>query len=177
MVSIKRLEVRGFKSLGNKPITIEIDRGLTVITGPNGGGKSNIIDAITFCLGQNSPKMLRVNRLASLIYDGGTEGQKPLSARVTVIFDNSSRSIPVDSERVIVTRELKADGNCTYYLNGRHVTKNTISESLDMALISAEGFNIVLQGNVTRISELLPDEKRELIGEIAGITQFDRKKK
>ncbi len=176
MVKIRRVEIRGFKSLGSRYTSLQFDQGLTSITGPNGSGKSNIFDAILFCLGENSPKALRVARLNSLIYDGGPERENPASLRVSVQFDNSDRKIPVDSDTVVVTREMKKQGESTYYLNGRSVPKTQLTEKLELALISSGGLNIVPQGRVTRISELLPDEKRELLEDAVGISQFDEKR-
>jgi chromosome segregation protein len=174
MAFIKKLEIRGFKSFGEKTLSLKFEKGLTVITGPNGGGKSNIIDAILFALGENSPKVLRVNKLSSLIHDGGEN--KPTSTRVTVVFDNSDKSIPIDSDTVIITREMDQRGESLYYLNGKKTSRNVVTELLDLALITREGFNIVPQGMVTRISEMLPDEKRKLIEDIAGVSPFDAKK-
>ncbi|NWG09158.1 MAG: chromosome segregation protein SMC [Nitrososphaerales archaeon] len=172
---IKRLEIHNFKSFESKRVSLQLDGGLNVITGPNGSGKSNIIDSIRFCLGENSPKALRVSRLSSLISDTGpkTDGR---SAKVTMLFDNSRRAIPVDSDTVSISRELKENGESTYFLNGKRVQKGSLSEILDLALISSEGLNVIPQGMVTRISELLPDEKRRLIESIIGISQFDEKK-
>ena len=70
MVHIKKLELRGFKSFGNRLVVVHFDKGLIGITGPNGSGKSNIIDAVLFSLGQNSPRTLRVNKLGALVFDG-----------------------------------------------------------------------------------------------------------
>lgn len=177
MVLIKKLEARGFKSLGTRLISLEFGKGLTVVTGPNGSGKSNVIDAMSFCLGENSPRALRVNRLVSLIYDGGgNESQKPLNTRVSLTFDNYERTIPVDSDQVIITRELRQDGENVYYLNGRRVQKSALSEILDIARIKPSSLNVTPQGLSTRISELLPDQKRGLIEEIVGVGQFDAKK-
>lgn len=176
MVKIRRVEIRGFKSLGSRYTSLQFDQGLTAITGPNGSGKSNIFDAILFCLGENSPKALRIARLNSLIYDGGPERENPASLRVSVQFDNSDRKIPVDSDTVVVTREMKKKGESIYYLNGRSVSRTQLTETLELALISFGGLNTVPQGMVTRISELLPDEKRELLEEAIGISQFDEKK-
>ncbi len=174
MAFIKRIEIRGFKSFGEKTVSLKFEPGLTAITGPNGGGKSNIIDAILFALGENSPKVLRVNKLSSLIYDGGET--KPPSTRVTVVFDNSDKSIPIDSETVTITREMDQKGESAYYLNGKKTSRNVVIEILDLALITHEGFNIVPQGMVMHISEMLPDEKRKLIEDIAGVSPFDAKK-
>ena len=67
MLSIKKIGIRGFKSLGNRQINLELNKGITALTGPNGGGKSNLLDSIIFGLGQNSPKRLRVGKLSSLL--------------------------------------------------------------------------------------------------------------
>jgi len=176
LAKIKKIEVKGFKSLGDKTVSVQLEEGFTTITGPNGGGKSNFMDSIIFCLGQNSPKMLRVNRLASLIYDGGDNVRNPPTTRVSVSFDNIDRTIPVDSDLVTVTRELEKSGESTYYLNGKRTARGVLLEILNLGLITSEGFNIVPQGMVMKISEMLPDEKRKLIEEIAGVSQFDSKK-
>ncbi|MDA4130170.1 MAG: chromosome segregation protein SMC [Thaumarchaeota archaeon] len=170
------METRGFKSLGSKLISIPVERGLVALTGPNGSGKSNILDAILFCLGENSPKTLRVPNLGALIYDGSVEEQKPSSAKVTLQFDNADRRVPVDTDTLSISRELKQTGESLYSLNGRHIQRNNLSELLEQALITSRGLNIVLQGMITRISELVPDEKRKLIEQMVGVAQFDEKK-
>ena len=177
MSFIKKIEARGFKSLGNKTVSIKFDQDFTAVTGPNRSGKSNIMDSIMFCLGQNSSKKLRVDRLTSLIYDGGPSVKRPPIIRVTITFDNTTKRIPVDFNNVSVTRELRQTGENQYFLNGKRITKSALSELLNLALISPEGLNMVPQGVITRLSELTPDEKRELIEEIVGVAQFDDKKR
>ncbi|MGH2638641.1 MAG: AAA family ATPase, partial [Rhabdochlamydiaceae bacterium] len=157
-------------------MSIPVERGFVAITGPNGSGKSNLLDAILFSLGENSAKTLRVPNLGALIYDGSIEEQKPSSAKVTLQFDNSDRRIPVDTDSVTISRELKQTGESIYSLNGKHVQRSNLSELLEMALITSRGLNIVLQGMITRISELVPDEKRKLIEQMVGVAQFDEKK-
>jgi len=176
LVHLKKVETRGFKSLGSRQMSIPVERGFVAITGPNGSGKSNLLDAIIFCLGENSPKTLRVPNLGALIYDGSVEEQKPSSAKVTLQFDNSDRRIPMDSDSVTISRELKQSGESVYSLNGKHIQRNNLSEVLEVALITSRGLNIVLQGMITRISELVPDEKRKLIEQMVGVAQFDEKK-
>lgn len=183
MTYIKRLELRSFKSSGIKPLVINFERGFNVITGPNGSGKSNIADAILFALGENSPKQLRAagNRLTGLIYDprkdeGTGQTQKPAFCRVTVQFENTDRAIPVDSDTVTISRELREDGESVYFLNGKKVTRSSLLEILDIAGLSATGLNIVPQGAATRVADLSPEEKRKLIEEIVGISKFDEKK-
>ena len=176
MVYLKKIETRGFKSMGAKVITAPVERGFVAITGPNGSGKSNLLDAILFALGENSAKTLRVPNLSGLIYDGSVEEQKPSSAKVSLQFDNSDRRIPVDADTVTLSRELKSNGESIYSFNGKYIQRNNLSDLLENALIASRGLNVVLQGMITRISELVPDEKRKLIEQMVGIAQFDEKK-
>ncbi|QQG48974.1 MAG: chromosome segregation protein SMC [archaeon] len=174
--------MRGFKSSGPRPTGINFERGFTVITGPNGSGKSNIADAITFAIGENSPKALRAanGRLTGLIFDPKSDTTpstgKLGGCRVTLQFDNADRSIPVDSDLVTVTRELRDDGENLYYVNGRKSTRSALTEVLDLAGLSPGGFNIVAQGAATRIADLTPEEKRRLIESVVGISKFDERK-
>ncbi len=174
MVYIKKLELRGFKSFGNKLVTIHFDRGLIGVTGPNGSGKSNIIDAIMFSLGQTNPRNLRVNRLSSLIFDGGG-GEKPHEAKATITLENSDRLIHVDTYNFKISREIKSTGESTYILNGKKIQKGSLKEILSLAMIDPDGLNFVPQGMVTRLSELSPEEKRIIIEEIVGVAQFNEK--
>ncbi len=176
MVHLRKIEARGFKSMGTTLISVPVEKGFVAITGPNGSGKSNLLDAILFALGENSAKTLRVSSLSGLIYDGSVEQQKPSSARVSLQFDNSDRRIPMDSDSLTITRELKQTGESLYSLNGKHIQRNNLGDLLENALIASRGLNVVLQGMITRISELVPDEKRKLIESMVGIAQFDEKK-
>jgi chromosome segregation protein len=179
---IRRLEIKGFKSSGPRPVAINFEKGFTVITGPNGSGKSNIADAIMFAIGENSPKQLRAGtgKLTGLIFDprkedtAGTE--RPSSCRVSIQFDNSDRKILVDSDVVTVARELKDDGENVYYLNGRKTTRGSVTEILDLAGLTAGGLNIVPQGAATRVADLTPEEKRRVIEDTVGIAKFDERK-
>ncbi|MDA4124685.1 MAG: chromosome segregation protein SMC [Thaumarchaeota archaeon] len=182
MTYIRRLEMRGFKSSGPRTAVVNFEKGFTVITGPNGSGKSNIADAITFALGENSPKALRSgnSKLSGVIFDPKKEDApsqgKPTSCRVTIQFDNSDREVPVDSDLVTVTRDLKDDGDNTYYVNGRKTTRSTLTEILDLAGLSPGGFNIVAQGAATKLADLSPEEKRKVIESVVGISKFDERK-
>lgn len=175
MVYIKKVETRGFKSFGTRPVHVNFDGKFIGITGPNGSGKSNIIDAILFALGENKPRMMRVNKLSGLIFDGAG-GNPSTSARVTLTLDNTSRDISIDNDRVTITREIRSSGDSTYLLNGKKTQKGHLSELLSLALISSDGLNFVPQGMVTHLAELNPEEKRLLIEEIVGVAQFDSKK-
>ena len=175
MVYIKKVETRGFKSFGSRPVTVNFEGQFIGITGPNGSGKSNIIDAILFAIGENRPRMMRVPKLAGLIFDGA--GQNPsTSARVTITLDNTDREISIDNDRVTITREIRSGGDSIYLFNGKKVQKGTLSELLRLALITSDGLNFVPQGMVTSIADKDSDEKRMLIEEVVGIAQFDEKK-
>jgi len=176
LVHVKKVEIFGFKSFGFKNTTVQFEPGLVSISGPNGSGKSNILDAILFAMGENKPKVLRVDKLRSLIHDveGARHGAK--MARSSVHFDNSDRKIPVDSDAVEITREMDANGENTYYLNKKKTTRSQVLDLLDMANAGLGQLNAVQQGTVTRISEFTSEEKRKTIEDLIGLSYFDDKK-
>ena len=176
MVHIKKVDIFGFKSFGFTNTTVNFEPGLVSISGPNGSGKSNILDAIIFALGENRPKIMRVDKLRSLIHDieGSRRGTK--MARVSLHFDNSDRKIPVDSNSVIITREMDEHGENIYYLNQKQTNRNQILDLLEVANASLNQLNAVQQGTVTRISEFTAEEKRTVIEDLIGLAYFDEKK-
>ena len=175
MVYIKKLEIYGFKSFGFKNAVLNLDRGLIAITGPNGSGKSNIFDAIMFAIGENSPKSLRVDKFQSLFHDSQSSSNRVV--RVSLTFDNQDRGIPVDKDSVILTREIEGQtGESQYFLNGKKVAKNIITELLEIVVATPNKLNIVQQGMITRISELNSEERRKIIEDIIGLSYFDEKK-
>ncbi|MBP0120073.1 MAG: chromosome segregation protein SMC [Nitrosarchaeum sp.] len=177
MVHIKKVEIFGFKSFGFKNTTVMFEPGLVSISGPNGSGKSNILDAIIFALGENKPRMMRVDKLRSLIHD--IEGNRHSSkmARASVHFDNSDRKIPIDSDSVEITRELDDKGENAYYLNKKPINRSNMLDLLDVANAGLGQLNAVQQGTVTRISEFTSEEKRKTLEDLIGLSYFDDKKK
>ena len=173
---IKKVEIFGFKSFGFKNTTVMFEPGLVSISGPNGSGKSNILDAIIFALGENKPKMMRVDKLRSLIHDIEGNRHGPKMARSSVHFDNSDRKIPVDSDAVEITREMDDKGENTYYLNKKPTNRSQILDLLDVANAGLGQLNAVQQGTVTRISEFTSEEKRKTIEDLIGLSYFDEKK-
>ncbi len=176
MVHVKKVEIFGFKSFGFKNTTVHFEPGLVSISGPNGSGKSNILDAIIFAMGENKPKVMRVDKLRSLIHDIEGNRRGPKMARSSVHFDNSDRKIPVDSDAVEITREMDANGENTYYLNKKKTNRSHILDLLDMANAGLGQLNAVQQGTVTRISEFTSEEKRKTIEDLIGLSYFDEKK-
>lgn len=154
---------------------MHFDNGLIAVTGPNGSGKSNILDAIIFVLGENSPRILRVDRFQSLFHDSQNTAHRVI--RVSIVFDNSDRGIPVDSDTVSMSREMEGQaGDSQYYLNGKKVSKMTILELLEIVVAAPNKLNIVQQGMITRISELNSEERRRIIEDLVGLSYFDEKK-
>ena len=176
MVHVKKVEIFGFKSFGFKNTTVLFEPGLVSISGPNGSGKSNILDAIIFAMGENKPKVMRVDKLRSLIHDIEGARHGPKMARSSVHFDNSDRKIPVDNDVVEITRELDENGDNTYYLNKKKTQRSHILDLLDMANAGLGQLNAVQQGTVTRISEFTSEEKRKTIEDLIGLSYFDEKK-
>lgn len=175
MVYIKKIILQGFKSFNRKTI-IPFIKGLNVIVGPNGSGKSNIIDAICFVLGKISAKQMRADKLSELIFRGN-EYKKPAEiASVSIIFDNSDRIFPIDSDEVIITRKVNRKGHTLYKINDKTETRERVLEILSFANLRPDGFNIILQGDVTRIIEMSEEERREIIDQLSGIYEYNQRK-
>ncbi len=148
------------------------------ITGPNGSGKSNIGDAIMFVLGPKSPKAVRAGRITDLIFSGGANKAKAKSMTVSLVFDNSDRILPWDDDTVRLTRYVKLSDNGTdytsyFYINDQKSTLTEFDSLLTKARISADGYNIVQQGDVTRIVQMGNIERRRILDGISGIASFD----
>ncbi len=192
---IKAIVLDNFKSFGRKT-RIPLYEDFTTISGPNGSGKSNIIDAVLFALGLARTRGIRAQKLTDLIYnpghDEGSQDDGPREASVEVILDNSTRTLERsqvvgaagsekigDVDEITVRRRIKetADNYYSYYyLNGRAVNLSDIQELLAAAGVTPEGYNVVMQGDVTGIINMTPTERREIIDEIAGVAEFDAKK-
>lgn len=176
MVHIEKVEIYGFKSFGFRNTTVKLVPGLVSISGPNGSGKSNILDAIAFALGEKSPTVLRVDSLKAVINEmkGSQAGTRV--ARVSVHLDNRDRSIPVDDDRVEITRVMGETGESAYYVNKKKGTRGRIQDVLEVANAGLGRLNNVQQGTVTRISEFSAAEKRGAIEDLVGLSYFDEKK-
>src|SRR3989449_341624 len=170
--------MENFKSFGRK-ISIPFLQGYTSITGPNGSGKSNIADAILFVLGPKSSKAIRAGKLTDLIWNGGKDKKGADSCQVSLLFDNSDRQIPVEADEVKLTRYVglspSVDGgyNSYFYINDRKSSLSEFDSLLAHARISAEGYNLVQQGDVQKIVSMSSIERRRILDNIAGITKFD----
>ena len=178
---LKSLEVENFKSFKGEAV-IPFDRGFTAITGPNGSGKSNCGDAIQFVLGARSAKVLRAQNSKDLIFNGGKSNRPARNAKVTLVFANPTltngrRRLPLDSDEVRMTREVrltKSDNTVsTYLLNGEESNQKAFHRILGQANARPDGYNIVLQGDVTRLSSMTSMERRKVLDSVAGVTSYD----
>ena len=178
MPYIKKIELKGFKSFGSQTVKVALDKGFTAITGPNGSGKTNIMDALLFSLGELSTRRLRAENAAKLIFHGSeTAGlEKAKMAKVIIQFDNTDGLMAVDTVTVTVSREVYRNGQSVYRLNGRRISRTHILEILSMAGISSASQNIIPQGTITRLTDVNPMERRKIIEDLVGIAQYDAEK-
>jgi len=176
---LKEIYMKNFKSFGHEK-RVPFRPGVTAITGPNGSGKSNIGDAILFVLGPKSSKAIRAGRLPHLIFNGGKSGKPATYCKVSLIFDNSDRMLPVDSNEVELTRAIKISSRnpnnyySYFYVNGKSSQLNEFDKILSHARISANGYNLVQQGDINSITQMSKVDRRRILDSIAGISIFDK---
>lgn len=172
---LKSIEVNGFKSFANK-IVFKFNHGITCIVGPNGSGKSNVADAVRWVLGEQSAKSLRGSKMEDVIFSG-TQLRKPQgSAYVAITLDNSDHSLPIDYNEVTVARRVYRSGESEYLINGTvSRLKDVYSLFFDTG-IGKEGYSIIGQGQIEKILNGKPEERRELFDEAAGIVKFKKNK-
>ena len=178
MPYIKKIELKGFKSFGPQTVKVVLDKGFTAITGPNGSGKTNMVDAVLFALGELSTRRLRAESAAKLIFHGSEEAglERARMAKVIIQFDNTDGRIPVDTRTVTISREVRRNGQSVYRINGRRTSRTHTLEVLSMAGISSTSQNIILQGTITRLTEISPVERRKIVEDLVGIAQYDAEK-
>jgi chromosome segregation protein len=175
MIRLEKITLQGFKSF-KRPTTIIFPSNFVVITGPNGCGKSNIGDSIAFVLGRASSKYLRAKKAQDLIFHGSKTKPPSDFAKVNLVFSNKDKILPVDEENILVTRTLNKEGISSYRLNGKLTTRQQILDLFIQARLNPGGHNIIRQGDVSKIIDMNPLERRGIIDEIAGITEYDEKR-
>src|SRR5512136_1417017 len=178
MPYIKKIELKGFKSFGPQTVKVNFDKGFTAITGPNGSGKTNIMDSLLFSLGELSTRRLRAENSAKLIFHGSEKAglERSKMAKVIIQFDNTDGVMAVDTATVTLGREVYRNGQSVYRLNGRRISRQHIIEILSVAAISSASQNIIPQGTITRLTEINPPERRKIIEDLVGIGQYDAEK-
>ena len=171
----KRLEIVGFKSFLNKT-KLKFEPGVTAVVGPNGCGKSNIVDAIKWVLGEQSTKSMRSSSMQDVIFNG-TEKFDPVNvAEVSLTLSNADRSLPVDYDEVTISRRLYRSGESEYILNKMPVRLTDIRNLIMGTGIGTSSYSIVEQGRMDMILSSKPEERRYVFEEASGITRYKAKK-
>ena len=163
---LKKLESFGFKSFADR-MTFDFDDGITAIIGPNGCGKSNIVDSIKWVIGEQSAKALRGAEMSDIIFNGcATRRAMPL-AEVTLTLDQ----VPGAGE-VAITRRLTRDGQSSYYINGKSSRLKDIKDLLMGTGLATSAYSVIEQGRIGFILEASTKDRRAIIEEAAGISRF-----
>ncbi|MGR3221023.1 MAG: chromosome segregation SMC family protein, partial [Candidatus Anammoxibacter sp.] len=175
-MKLKKLELFGFKSFADKEEFI-FEPGITVIVGPNGCGKSNVIDSIKWVLGEQSVKSLRSNEMSDVIFGGG--GSRPAMgfAEISLTMSNEDHLLPIEYDEVSITRRLYISGESEYLINKNICRLKDIKELFLGTGVGTSGFSIIEQGKVEAILQANTYEKRHVFEEAAGISKFKSRKK
>ncbi|HIZ54597.1 MAG TPA: AAA family ATPase, partial [Firmicutes bacterium] len=172
---LKALEIQGFKSFPDKT-RLEYSQGLTAIVGPNGSGKSNISDAVRWVMGEQSTKTLRGAKMEDVIFIGTKSRKSQGVAQVSLTFDNTDRSLGVDSDEVTVTRKYYRSGESEYLINKAPVRLKDINELFMDTGLGKDGYSLVGQGKIAEIISAKSTERREIFEEAAGISKLRYRK-
>ncbi|MBD3379497.1 MAG: chromosome segregation protein SMC [Candidatus Omnitrophica bacterium] len=173
---LKSLELVGFKSFLNKT-KIKFEPGVTAVVGPNGCGKSNVVDAIKWVLGEQSPKSMRSSAMQDVIFNG-TDKQAPVNmAEVSITLSNEDRSLPVDYDEVTISRRLHRSGESEYLLNKTQVRLKDVKDILYGTGIGTSSYSVVEQGRMDMILSSKPEERRHIFEEASGITKYRAQKR
>lgn len=175
-MELTKLEIKGFKSFGDK-ITINFNEGVTAIVGPNGCGKSNVVDAIRWVLGEQSTKTLRSEKMENIIFNG-TKNRKPANlAEVSLTFDNNKNILPTEFTTVTVTRKLYRNGESEYRLNDVKCRLKDITDLFLDTGIGTDTYSIIELKMIDEIIANKDNSRRNLFEEVAGISKYKVRKK
>src|SRR5688572_14723190 len=182
-MKIQRLELYGFKSFVDRTV-VRFDHEIMGIVGPNGCGKSNIVDAIRWCMGEQSAKHLRGRSMEDVIFNGSDSRPAAGLAEVTLTFDNTdphyAESLPLeyrDYPEIAVTRRLFRDGTSEYLINKVQVRLRDITELFLGTGVGTKAYSIVEQGRIGQIVSARPEDRRLFIEEAAGVTKYKQRRK
>lgn len=172
---LKAIEIVGFKSFADR-MRLDFEPGITCVVGPNGCGKSNVIDSVRWTIGEMSWKALRSASMVDIIFNG-TAKRAPLNmAQVSMIFDNSTRNLPLDFNEITVTRKIFRSGESEYYLNKVQCRLRDIRDLFLDTGIGGEGYAIIDQGGVESVLSATAEQRREMFEEVAGVSKYKAKR-
>ncbi|MDP7061922.1 MAG: chromosome segregation protein SMC [Planctomycetota bacterium] len=172
---LKRIELEGFKSFADRTV-IPVERGLTGIVGPNGCGKSNVVDALLWVMGERSSKALRADHMDDVIFKGA-EGRKaaPYAMVEVILGDPEGKIVEVGGE-IAVGRRLFANGDAEYLLHGRKVRRKDVREVLMDTGLGVQGYMVLAQGKIDAVLAANPADRRSVFEEAAGISRYKARK-
>ncbi|MFC1668225.1 chromosome segregation protein SMC [Chlamydiota bacterium] len=173
---LKKIEIAGFKSFAKRTI-IDLEHNITAIIGPNGCGKSNVVDALKWVLGEQNPRLMRGAKMDDIIFNG-TDEKKPVGrAEVTITFENVKKVLDIDFSEVSVTRRLYRSGDSEYLINQTPCRLKDIREYFMGTGIGTSAYSVLEQGNVDLVLSSKPEDRRFVFEEAAGISKYKAKKK
>jgi chromosome segregation protein len=176
---LSRIKLAGFKSFVD-PTTIELNTDLTCIVGPNGCGKSNVIDAVRWVMGESSAKQLRGGEMTDVIFNGSSTRKPVGQASVELVFDNSDGTLGGEYAaftEISVKRVINREAQSTYYLNGVRCRRRDITHIFLGTGLGPRSYAIIEQGMISKLIEAKPDELRKYLEETAGISKYkDRRR-
>ncbi|MDR3303418.1 MAG: AAA family ATPase, partial [Treponema sp.] len=168
---LKNLDIVGFKSFADRT-AVEFADGITALLGPNGCGKSNVVDAIKWVLGEQASRAMRAEKMEDVIFNG-TESRKPLNAaEVSLTLANENGLLPLDMPEVQIKRRLYRSGESEYFINGAQVRLKEVRELFWDTGVGKAAYSVMEQGKIDQVLSSKPDERRYLFEEAAGITKF-----
>ncbi|NLT18045.1 MAG: Chromosome partition protein Smc [Firmicutes bacterium ADurb.Bin080] len=175
-MNLSKIEIQGFKSFADKTEII-FDTNITGIVGPNGCGKSNVVEAVRWVLGEQKSSALRISKNTDLIFGGTKTGRKSQSyCEASIFLDNSKHIYPIDFEELVVTRKLDRSGESSSYINGQRCNLKDIINLFRDTGVGREGYSIIGQGKIDSIVGYKPEARREIFEEAAGISKHKDKK-
>ena len=175
-MQLTQLDIKGFKSFGDK-ITIHFNEGVTAIVGPNGCGKSNVVDAIRWVLGEQSTRTLRSEKMENIIFNG-TKTRKPSNlAEVSLTFDNTRNILPTEFSQVTLTRKLYRSGESEYRLNDVQCRLKDITDLFLDTGIGSDSYSIIELKMIDEIIANIEGSRRNLFEEASGISKYKLRKK
>ncbi|MBM4202145.1 MAG: chromosome segregation protein SMC, partial [Gammaproteobacteria bacterium] len=175
---LEKIRLAGFKSFVD-PTVLPLPGNLVGVVGPNGCGKSNIIDAVRWVMGESSAKHLRGDTMADVVFNGSST-RKPVGvASVELLFDNTDGRASAEYsayQKIAIKRQVGRDGQSTYLLNGTRCRRKDITDLFLGTGLGARSYAIIEQGTISRLIEAKPDELREIIEEAAGISRYKERR-
>jgi len=172
---LKSIDIVGYKSFADKT-HVDLEPGITGVIGPNGCGKSNVMESVRWCLGEMSWKSLRADSMTDVIFSGTAKRSPQSLSEVTLTFDNASSLLPVDYSEVTITRRLFRSGESQYFLNKTQCRLRDIREMFLDTGLGGDGYAIIDQGGVDSMIRSKPEERRAFFEEAAGVAKYNAKR-